>query len=105
MKAFIALQIALILACLLHSCIVHAQVQTDDVAFARNDKGNVLALSSQSCPMAGFYWWHMESAEGKTLHTGCWTLASHRRVMITDGKGGATYLPIARFSGNPAFGE
>jgi hypothetical protein len=47
----------------------------------------------------------MESAEGKTLHTGCWTLASHRRVMITDGKGGATYLPIARFSGNPAFGE
>jgi hypothetical protein len=86
-----------------HSCAQAQQVQSDDVAFARDDNGRVLALSAQACPIAGFYYWHIESDKGKTLATGCYTIATHQRIMVTDGKGEAIYFPFSRFSGNPAF--
>ena len=105
MKFLIASHVAALALLCLHSCTVHAQVQSDDIAFARKADGSLLALNAQPCPFAGFYWWHIESPEGKTLRTGCWTFATHRRIMIADGKGGAEYLPSSRFSTNPAYGE
>jgi hypothetical protein len=88
----------------MHSC-AQAQVQSNDIAFARKADGAILALSMQPCPFSGFYWWHMETPEGRTIRTGCWTFATHRRIMLTDGKGGAEYLPSSRFSTNPGYGE
>lgn len=85
------------------SCAQAQGVQSDDVAFARDETGRVLALSAQACPMAGFYYWHIETEKGHTIATGCYTIATHHRVMVTDGKGEAIYLPFSRFSGNPAF--
>lgn len=88
---------------MLASVTAHAQVQSDDIAFARQSDGRVLALSSQSCPIAGWYYWHIEDGK-RTVSTGCWTYATHRRVMIMD-KGEAVYFPLKRFSANPNYGE
>lgn len=82
----------------------HAQ-QSDDISFARNAKGEVLALSMQKCFNTGFWWWHLEAPDGKTIQTGCWSIATHNRVMLTDGRGNVEYLPMSRFSTNPNFGE
>jgi len=87
-----------------HSC-AQAQPQSDDIAFARAPSGVTLSLSSQQCPMAGFYWYHIDDAKGRSLKTGCWSFATHRRVMVMDGQGGVDYMPYSRFSTNPAYGE
>lgn len=93
------------LLCLLPVC-ASAQPQSDDIAFARNpDTGATLSLSMQECPFGGFHWWHMEAADGSRLGVGCWTFATHHRIMLTDGKGGATLLPDSRFSSNPHYGD
>lgn len=93
---------AMMLFLTLNSCAVHAQVQRDDIAFARNPDGRILALSSQPCAIAGFYYWHVEEKNGTTSHTGCWTPATHRRIMLMD-HGEAVYFPLSRFSTNPHF--
>ncbi|AAY87910.1 gp30 [Burkholderia phage BcepB1A] len=85
------------------SLTAQAQVQSDDVAFARQSDGRVLALSAQPCPVSGFFFWHIEDGK-RTTHTGCWTFATHNRIMIMD-RGEAVYFPIKRFSRNPSFGE
>lgn len=94
-----------LMAC--HSC-AQAGPQPDDYAFARNDKGETLSLSQQPCPGPGasFHWWHRDTPEGKLMETGCWTFATHRRIAIISGDGKRTdYIPYARFSSNPAYGE
>lgn len=85
------------------SLTVQAQVQSDDVAFARQSDGRVLALSTQPCPVSGFFFWHIEDGK-RTTHTGCWTFATHNRIMIMD-RGEAVYFPIKRFSRNPNYGD
>lgn len=102
MKFIIASVFAAISLTCIHSC-AQAQVQSDDVAFARQSDGRVLALSTQPCPVSGFFYWHIEDGK-RTTHTGCWTFATHNRIMIMD-RGEAVYFPIKRFSRNPSFGE
>jgi len=89
---------------MLASVTAYAQVQSDDIAFARRSDGAIFALSSQPCPVAGFMYWHIDDPKGRTMHTGCWTYATHRRVMVMD-KGEAVYFPLKRFSANPNYGE
>lgn len=104
MKSIVAMALAVGALMSVHSC-AHAQTQSDDIAFARAPSGVVLSLSMQTCPMAGFFWYHIDDAKGRSLKTGCWSFATHRRIMLMDGHGGADYMPYSRFSSNPAYGE
>jgi hypothetical protein len=76
----------------------HPCVQAQDIAAVRDNKGNTVYLTSDSTPQAGFLWYHVESPQGRRLATGWWTPATRGRVMMTNGHGGAVYVPISRFS-------
>lgn len=84
-----------------HSCAQAAQ--SDDIAVHHYPDGRTLGLSSQECIAPGYMWWHLESRDGRTMHTGCWTLATRHRYMILDGHGGSVLLPISDFAPNPDF--
>jgi hypothetical protein len=92
-----------IAAILLMFAAAAVQAQPDDIAVTRFDDASVIALSSQLTPLGGYYWYHVDDASGRTYKTGYWTVATHSRVALMDGKGGVVYIPISRFQGNPNF--
>jgi hypothetical protein len=84
----------IILAALLIAGAAQAQ-QFDDIGAIKLDRGMTLYLNAQPCVNVGFMWWHIESAQGKTIRTGCWTPSGdHRAVLITDGKGNMWKVPL-----------